>query len=75
MTQVPLDLPLALRAAEIAIENHLRGADAVYVSVAEDFEAVLVSWDEEMLERCPESVVAMSPEKWLENASGTGERV
>jgi hypothetical protein len=34
--------------------------------------AVLVSWDEEMLERCPESVLAMSPEKWLENASRTG---
>lgn len=74
MTQVPLDLPLALRAAEIAIENRLRGADAVYVSVAEDFEAVLVSWDAEMLERCPESVLAMSPEKWLENAPRTGER-
>jgi len=74
MTQVPLDLPLALRAAEIAIENRLRGADAVYAAVAEDFDAVLVSWDEEMLERCPESVLAMSPEKWLENDSRTGGR-
>jgi predicted nucleic acid-binding protein len=74
MTQVPLDLPLAFHAAEIAIENRLRGADAVYVAVAEDFEAVLVSWDEEMLERCPESVLAMSPERWLENTTGTGGR-
>jgi hypothetical protein len=47
---------------------------AVYVAVAEDFEAVLVSWDIEILERCPESMPAMSPEKWLENASRTGER-
>jgi hypothetical protein len=49
-------------------------ADAVYVAVAEDFDAVLVSWDEEMLERCPESVLAMNPEKWLENTSRTGGR-
>jgi len=74
MTLVPLDLPLALRAAEKAIENRLRGADAVYAAVAEHFDAVLVSWDEEMLERCPESVLAMSPEKWQENASRTGGR-
>ena len=73
MTQISLDLPLALRAAEIAIENRLRGADAVYVAVARDYDAILVSWDEEMLERCPESVLAMSPEVWLENAAMTGE--
>jgi len=71
MTQVPLDQTLAQRAAEIAIENRLRGADAVYAAVAEDFDAVLVSWDEEMRERCPESVLAMSPEKWLENVTRT----
>jgi predicted nucleic acid-binding protein len=69
-----MDLFLALRATDIAIENRLRGADAVYAAVAEDFDAVLVSWDEEMLERCPESVIVMSPEKWLENASRTGGR-
>ena len=73
MTQISLDLPLALRAAEIAIENRLRGADAVYVAVASDYDAILISWDEEMLERCPESVLAMSPEGWLEDAAGTGE--
>jgi predicted nucleic acid-binding protein len=68
MTQVTLDILLAFRAADIAIENRLRGADAIYVAVAEDFDAILVSWDEEILERCPESVLALSPEKWLENA-------
>jgi predicted nucleic acid-binding protein len=72
MMQVTLDIPLAFRAVDI--ENRLRGADAVYVAVAEDFDAVLISWDEEMLERCPESVLAMSPEKWLENAPRTGGR-
>lgn len=57
MTHVPLDLSLAVRAAEIAIENRLRGADAVYVAVAEDFDAVLVSWDEEMLQ-CLASIIS-----------------
>ena len=66
MTQVSLDLSLAIRAAEIAIENRLRGADAVYAAVAENFDAVLVSWDEEMLERCPQTVQTISPERWLE---------
>lgn len=66
MTQVSLDLSLAFRAAEIAIENRLRGADAVYAAVAENFDAILVSWDEEMLERCPQSVRTISPERWLE---------
>jgi len=72
MRQIPLDLTLALRASEIAIKNRLRGADAVYAAVAEDFDAVLVSWDKEMLERCPESVIAMSPEKWLSDSTGNG---
>jgi predicted nucleic acid-binding protein len=66
MTQVPLDQFLAFRAAEIAIENRLRGADAVYAAVAENFDATLVSWDEEMLECCPQSVQAINPERWLE---------
>ena len=39
MSQIPIDLSLAFRAAEIAIENRLRGADAVYAAVAENFDA------------------------------------
>jgi len=72
MTQVPLDLSLAIRAAEIAIENRLRGADAVYVAVAEDFDSILISWDAEMLQRSPEFVLAMSPEQWLEKPTRIG---
>jgi predicted nucleic acid-binding protein len=54
MNHVPLDLRFACRAAEMAIEYRLRGADAVYVAVAEVFDAALISWDEEMLQRSPE---------------------
>jgi len=66
MNQVSLDLPLARRAAEIAIDYRLRGADAVNVAVADKFNADLVSWDDEMIQRCPEFVKAISPEQWLE---------
>jgi predicted nucleic acid-binding protein len=72
MTFVPLDLSLAVHSTEIAIDNRLRGADAVYVAVAEDFDAGLISWDEEMLQRSPEFVLAMSPEQWLEKPKRTG---
>jgi predicted nucleic acid-binding protein len=68
MKQVPLHLPLALRGAEIAVQNRLRGADAVYVAVAEECSSTLISWDEEMLQRCPETVLALTPQKWLESS-------
>lgn len=69
MTLVALDKGIAAHAAEIAIENRLRGADAVYVAVAEDFDSALISWDEEMLKRSAETVLAMSPERWLKTPS------
>lgn len=71
MNQVPLDLHLARRAADIAIEYRLRGADSVYVAVAEALDAILISWDAEMLERSPEFVLTMSPEQWLEQFAKT----
>jgi len=39
MNLVSLDSKLAFRAAEIAIQHHLRGADAVYIAVADAFGA------------------------------------
>lgn len=61
---ISLDRPLARRAAQIAVEHRLRGADAVYVSVAVEYEAMLISWDREMLERCPPAVATMAPDQW-----------
>ena len=66
MTLISLSQSIALHAAEITIENRLRGADAVYAAVAEDFDAILISWDEEMLQRSPKIVSAMSPMQWLD---------
>ncbi len=61
---ISLDLSIARRAAQIAVEHRLRGADAAYVAVADAFDAALISWDQEMLKRCPAAVVTMTPEGW-----------
>jgi predicted nucleic acid-binding protein len=63
---VSLDLPLARRAAQIAVEHRLRGADAAYVALADAYDAALISWDQEMLKRCPAAVETMTPAQWLE---------
>lgn len=60
---VSLDLSLARRAAQIAVDHRLRGADAVYVAVADAFDAALISRDQEMLKRCPAAVETMTPEE------------
>jgi predicted nucleic acid-binding protein len=42
---------LGIRAAEIAARHRLRGCDALYVALAEQLEAALVTLDQEQLER------------------------
>jgi len=61
---ISLDLSLARKAAQIAITHRLRGADAAYVAVADAFDATLISWDQEMLKRCPTAVATMAPDRW-----------
>ncbi|MGQ9552921.1 MAG: PIN domain-containing protein [Anaerolineae bacterium] len=62
---VTLDTTLARQAARIAVANHLRGADAVCIAVAQTFNATLVTWDTEVLRRCPSAVLTVTPEQWL----------
>lgn len=62
---VAADLSLARRAARIAAVHRLRGADAVYCAVAEAAGATLITWDGEMLERCPAVVRTMTPAEWV----------
>ena len=66
---IPLDLPLAHRAVQVARDHRLRGADSVYVSVAETFDSDLIAWDTEMLERGTDVVTTMTPLEWLEKQS------
>jgi predicted nucleic acid-binding protein len=63
---VTLDLSLARQAAQIATIHHLRGADAVYTAVAETFNATLITWDAEMLQRSPAVVPTLTPAEWVE---------
>ena len=63
---VVLDLPLARRAVQITTVHRLRGADSIYVAVAEAFNTTLITWDAEMLQRSPAVVAALTPTEWME---------
>jgi len=62
---VSIELPLARRASQIAAVHRLRGADSVYVAVAQAFDAALVTWDAEMLERGRGVVPTATPSDWM----------
>jgi predicted nucleic acid-binding protein len=62
---VPLDIPLARRASQAGIDLRVRGADSVYTSVAQIFDADLITWDREVLERVSGAVTTMTPDEWL----------
>jgi len=51
----------ARRTTDIAASHRLRGADAVYVATAEAHDALLVTWDQEMLDRGGAVVETMTP--------------
>jgi len=59
--------PMADRAAALAASCKLRGADAVYVSLAEALELPLVSLDNEILERSRRVVNALTPADWMKS--------
>jgi len=71
MRMVALSIPLAERAAQIAAVQRLRGADSVYVAVAEEFAATLVTWDGEMLQRGAAVVTTITPDDWLKTQQTT----
>ncbi len=60
-TFVPLDEALADRAATLAANARLRGADAVYAAVAQRYATTLVTLDQQQLERLPPWVVIARP--------------
>ncbi len=64
---VPLTLSIAQRAAELAATRRLRGSDAIYLAVASDLQAVLVTWDIEMLQRSGQAASTLTPQQWLDN--------
>jgi predicted nucleic acid-binding protein len=56
-----LDESLADRAADLAATARLRGADAVYAAVAQQYGTVLVTLDRQQLERLPPVVKTARP--------------
>ena len=62
---VPLTEQRAQAAVQIAINCRLRGADAVYAAVAEEYETTLITWDQELLERGAAAALTMTPTDWL----------
>lgn len=66
----PLSRVRSRRAAELAAMYQLRGADSVYVAVAEEFGTTLVTWDGEMHTRGASIVTTMT--EWLAAQMGAG---
>ena len=60
-TLVPLDEAVAERAVGLAAPAHLRGADAVYAAVAQQYGTTLVTFDREQLTQLPPAVRAIRP--------------
>jgi predicted nucleic acid-binding protein len=68
-TLVPLDEALASRAIRLAANARLRGADAVYAAVSQQYGTTLVTLDRQQLERLPPTVRAIRPADALREAS------
>lgn len=71
MNLMTVTAALAERAAQIAADHRLRGADAIYVATAEEFATTLVTWDSDMLHRGATVVATMTPDDWLQAQAPT----
>jgi predicted nucleic acid-binding protein len=60
----PLSEACAETAEHFASTLFLRGADAIYVAVAHLSDAVLLTYDTEVIERASKAVRVMTPEAW-----------
>ncbi|MGH8751561.1 MAG: type II toxin-antitoxin system VapC family toxin [Burkholderiales bacterium] len=61
----PVTVELAQRAAAIAGACFLRGADAVYVALASQTRSVLITIDEEIIERAQKVAKILTPRDWV----------
>ena len=62
---IPITEARAQRAAHIAAYQRLHGADSIYVAIAEELGATLITWDNDMLQRSPAVVTTITPADWL----------
>jgi predicted nucleic acid-binding protein len=68
LTLVSLTAGVARQAADLAANHRLRGADAVYVTVARRYGTTLVSRDAEQRTRGAEVTVCLTPEEAIEDS-------
>ena len=62
---VPVDETLGQQAAEVAAERQIRGCDSVYVALAGQLGATLITLDGEQCQRAPASVISQTPSEAL----------
>jgi len=60
-TLVPLDGAVVDRASDLAARSRLRGADAVYAAVAQQYGTTLITLDRQQLQRLPPEVRTARP--------------
>lgn len=56
-----IDHSLGLEAAHLASQLRLRGADAVYVALAQSLNVPLVTWDKELIQRNGQAAEILQP--------------
>ena len=57
------DSALGMLAADLAADQRLRGADALYVAVAQRLKIPLVSWDQEQVARASGAITVYMPDR------------
>jgi len=61
----PVDVLLGNVAAEIGAQQRIRGCDAMYVALAQQMNATLITLDKEQRQRVPPSMIAHTPAEEL----------
>ncbi|PDV98019.1 type II toxin-antitoxin system VapC family toxin [Candidatus Viridilinea mediisalina] len=69
LTFVSLDESVAREATAIAADRAIRGADAIYVAVAQRYRATLITLDRELTDRAAPIVTIMQPQQVLATLS------
>ena len=69
LTFIPLDDEFAQRAADLAADHSLRGADAVYAAVAQRNGTTLITLDDEHYQRAAAVIATRTPAEALAELS------
>jgi predicted nucleic acid-binding protein len=62
---IPVDKGLAQLAAALAADHRIRGCDAIYVALAQERGATLITLDDQQRQRVPPNIAARSPAEEL----------